>query len=312
MNKKLSSHFVIDPEVNNALINNLPIVALESTVVTHGLPFPQNLELAQGMEQDIRDLGAIPATIALLEGNIHIGLNDGQMRALIDSEKPRKISRRDFAIAIARKEFGGTTVAGTMIASEEAGIKVFATGGIGGVHRNAPFDVSADLRELSQTPTIVVCAGAKAILDLPSTVEYLETMGVPTIGWKVDDFPAFYSRSSGLPVNCRADSAEEIAQIANAHWRLGMQSGILIVAPPPEEFALPFEEIDKTIKQALSEAEEQGVLGFEMTPFLLKRVSELSGGASLRVNLDLLHNNARIAAKIANALSTATAGLQQA
>jgi pseudouridine-5'-phosphate glycosidase len=294
---------VFSPEVAQAHQLHLPLVALESAVITHGLPRPENLNLARQMESEIRAQEAVPATIALFDGKIHVGLSASELEALATAQTARKISRRDFAIALAKKEFGGTTVAGTLMAAHMAGIQVFATGGIGGVHRNAPFDVSADLPELSRTPMIVVCAGAKSILDLPATLEYLETMGVPIIGYQTDEFPAFYSRSSNLPVTACADSVQEITRIASAHWQLGMQSAILVVQPPPAEFALPAEQVEQVIQQALIEAERNHIHGAATTPYLLDRVAELSGGASLRTNLALLRNNAQLAAKIAVAIS---------
>jgi pseudouridylate synthase len=301
----LSSHFIIKNEVSQALINSQPVVALESTVITHGLPYPENLALAKGLEQDVALNLATPATIALIKGKIHIGLTDLELEELATSGQGlRKISRRDFGIALARKESGGTTVAGTLIAAHSSKIKVFATGGIGGVHRNAPFDVSADLPELGRTPLVVVCAGAKSILDLPATVEYLETVGVPVIGYQTDEFPAFYSRKSGLPVNVSVQTAQEVAKIAQAHWDLGITSAILVVAPPPVEAALPHEEIDGIIEQALAEAWQKKISGYATTPYLLARISELSGGKSMKTNLALLHNNAAIAAQIAQYLAS--------
>jgi len=282
------------------LQNNSPVVALESTVITHGLPYPENLQLASGLETDVRNNQSTPATIAILDGKIHIGLTPTELELLANSGQGlRKISRRDFGIAIARKESGGTTVAGTLIAAHAAGIKVFATGGIGGVHRDAPFDISADLPELGRTPLVVVCAGAKSILDLPATIEYLETMGVAVVGYQTDEFPAFYSRKSGLPVNVSVQTPAEAADIARAQWKLGINSAVLVVAPPPEEQALPHEEIDHIIEQALAEAHQKNIKGYATTPFLLGRISELSGGKSMNTNLALLHNNASIAAQIA-------------
>ena len=286
---------------------SLPLVALESAVITHGLPRPENLRLAQGLERMVREHGAVPATVALLDGRVQIGLSAAQLERLAQEDGARKISRRDFGIALARRENGGTTVAATLIAAHLAGIKVFATGGIGGVHRNAPFDVSADLPELARSPLVVVCAGAKSILDLPATLEYLETMGVAVLGYQTDEFPAFYSRESGLAVPARADSPAEIAAIARAHWNLGLESAILVVQPPPVEVALPLEQMEAIIAQALVEAEAAHIHGAATTPFLLGRVSQLSGGASLQTNLALLENNARLAAQIAAALAP-TAG----
>ncbi len=301
--KHIPKHFHITPEVAQAKSMGKPLVALETTVLTHGLPYPQNLELAQRMEKIVRSEGATPATIGVLEGNVCIGMEPEQVETMVASSNLRKISRRDFGPAIAQSASGGTTVAGTLIAAHAAGIQVFATGGIGGVHRHPPFDISADLPQLSRTPVVVVCAGAKAILDLPATLEYLETMGVPVVGYRTDAFPAFYSSESGLPVSARADSAKEVAAIARAHWGLGLESAVLVVAPPPEDVALPAAEVSSAIEQAVTEAQEEQIRGQAVTPFLLARVSELTGEASLRANLGLLHNNARVAAKVAAALS---------
>lgn len=278
------------------------MVALESAVITHGLPRPENLNLARSLEQTVREEGATPATIGLLDGKVHIGLRPELLERLANEDGARKISRRDFGIALARGENGGTTVAATLIAAKLAGIRVFATGGIGGVHRNVPFDISADLPELSRSPLIVVCAGAKSILDLPATVEYLETAGVAVLGYRTDEFPAFYSAQSGLPVNVRVDTPQEVARIARLHWEMGLESAILVVQPPPPESALPAEQIESVIHQALQEAEENGISGAQVTPFLLDRVNRLSGGASMQANLALLRNNARLAAQIATAL----------
>lgn len=280
-----------------------PVVALESTVITHGLPRPQNYELARDMEKQVRDNGATPATIALLDGKIRIGLSNDELVRLSDSESPLKVSHRDFAAAILNKADGGTTVAGTMFAANMAGIKVFATGGIGGVHKESPFDISTDLHSLAEVPTIVVCAGAKAILDLPATLEYLETMGVPVIGYRTNEFPAFYSRESGLGVSTRLDSAREIAEFAKAHWNLGMRSGILVVNPIPETDAIPRSVMEPIIARASAEAVKQGVHGQKLTPFLLSLINELTRGKSLKANLALLLNNARLAAEIAGEVS---------
>jgi pseudouridylate synthase len=299
INRQIPATIVFGIDVARALRSDLPVVALESAVITHGLPRPENLLLAQALEQEIRDQDVTPATVALMDGRVHIGLTPGQLERLAEEDGARKISRRDFGIALARKENGGTTVAGTLIAARSAGIRVFATGGIGGVHRQAPFDVSGDLPELGRSPLVVVCSGAKAILDLPATIEYLETMGVPILGYQTEAFPAFYSRESGLNVNARVDSPAEIARIARAQWNLGLDSAILVVQPPPEEAALPPAEVERMIAQALEEATAQKVRGAAVTPFLLDRVSKLSGGASLQANLALLRNNAHLAAKIA-------------
>jgi pseudouridine-5'-phosphate glycosidase len=286
-----------------ARFSGAPVVALESTVITHGLPRPENLQLARELEAQVRSVGAVPATIGVLDGVIHIGLTDEELEHLAYADGTRKISRRDFGIAIAKRESGGTTVAGTLIAAHTAGLQVFATGGIGGVHRQAPFDVSADLPELARTPMVVVCAGAKAILDIPATLEYLETVGVPVVGYQTDEFPAFYSVSSGHKVGARADTPEEVAAIAKAQWGLGIESAILVVVPPPAEVAIPAEDVEGAIQQALRDAEAQHITGSAMTPFLLPRVSELTGGASLRANLGLLRNNAHVAAEIAHHLT---------
>ncbi len=292
---------------------DLPIVALESAVITHGLPYPVNVHLAREVEDEVRAQGSTPATIAVLDGKVYAGVNDLQVERLAKGEGLVKISARDFAAAIARGSSGGTTVAGTLVAAKTLGMRVFATGGIGGVHRQETatiweryspnYDISADLAQLGNVPMIVVCAGAKAILDLPATLEVLETLSVPVIGYGCEDFPAFYSRSSGLKASLRADSPEEVVKIARAHWSLGLQSAVLVAVPPPENVALPREEVDGWVRQALKEATEKQVRGQAVTPYLLNRVSELSGGASLRANLELLRNNARVAAAIARALN---------
>ena len=238
------SHSQISADIERALRLNQPIVALESAVITHGLPFPQNLQLARDMEATIRREGATPATIALLDGKIRVGLTDEELARLSQASSPLKVSHRDFATAIVKKASGGTTVAGTMLAANNSGIKVFATGGIGGVHKEGVFDISTDLRALAETPMIVVCAGAKAILDLPATLEYLETMGVPVAGYQTDEFPAFYSRESGLKVSVRLDSPQEIVDFANAHWSLGMRSAVLVANPIPETEAISKSEME--------------------------------------------------------------------
>jgi len=296
-------NFTIAPEIKIALDLGAPIVALESTVITHGLPHPQNLQLARDMEKNVRDAGATPATIALLDGQIHIGISDEELVRLSESESTLKVSHRDFATAIVKKSNGGTTVAGTMFAANMTGIKVFATGGIGGVHKESSFDISTDLRSLAEIPTIVVCAGAKAILDLPATLEYLETMGVPVVGYGTDEFPAFYSRESGLGVSARLDSPKEIAEFAQAHWNLGMKGGILVTNPIPEADAISAAKMEPIIAKASAEAIEQGIHGQKLTPFLLGRISELTKGKSMKANLALLLNNARLAAQIAAELS---------
>jgi pseudouridine-5'-phosphate glycosidase len=293
--------FHLLPEIAQALEMNVPVVALESAVITHGLPYPHNYSLAMEMEFIIRQMGAIPATIAVLDGIVRIGVEPPQLERLARGESQasmHKISARDFAPAIACSWSGGTTVAGTLLAARCIGLRVFATGGIGGVHRAPAFDISADLGQLGCSPLVVVCAGAKAILNLDATLEYLETNSVPVIGFKTDEFPAFYSRSSGLKTSARADTPEQVAEIAQAHWGTGMQSAILVTVPPPESSALPLELVESAIQQALAEAQAQQVRGQAVTPFLLQRVSELTQGSSLRANLDLLKNNARLAAEI--------------
>ena len=293
---------IYSTEVSRSL-NLSFLIALESTVITHGLPRPQNLELVRAMERLVRENGATPATIAVLDGKIHVGLTDAELERLANEDHVRKISRRDFATAILKKECGGTTVAGTMFAAHQAGIQVFATGGIGGVHEVETLDISTDLQALADTPMIVVCAGAKAILDLPATLEYLETMAVPVVGYGTDEFPAFYSRKSGLNVSARLDSPQEIVEFAKVHWKLGMKSAVLVCQPLSPEEELPREKVDGAIEQARREAKEQSIHGQPLTPFLLARLSELTGGESLRANLALLLNNAKLAAQIACTLS---------
>ncbi len=302
MGTTLPAALRIAPEVRRALRSGQPIVALESAVITHGLPRPDNLSLAMDMETTVEAHGALPATVGVLDGQVVVGLSATELHTLAYCEHPRKISVRDFGPALARRLTGGTTVAGTLVACELSGVRVFATGGIGGVHRWPPHDVSADLPQLSRTPTVVVCAGAKAILDLPATLEHLETLGVPVVGYQTEEFPAFYSDESGLKVPYQAKDATEVAAIARAHWDLGLRSAILVVVPPPNP--LPRREVERAIAQALEEAKAQGVRGHAMTPFLLERVAVLTGHASLSANLALLKNNARVAAEIAAALST--------
>jgi pseudouridine-5'-phosphate glycosidase len=280
------------------------VVALESTVITHGLPRPQNLELARNMESVIRDEGATAATIAFLDGKLHIGLSDAELERLANESDVLKIGPRDFATAKVIGLNGGTTVAGTMFACKNTNIKVFATGGIGGVHRETPFDVSADLQALATIPMIVVCAGAKAILDLPATLEYLETMGVPVVGYGTDEFPAFYSRESGLNVSVRLDTPEEIVRFAKAHWDAGLQSAVLVTNPVPLAESISKSEMEPLIEKASKQAREKGIHGKELTPFLLQRLNELTNGKSMQANLALLLNNARVAAQIARAWHT--------
>jgi pseudouridine-5'-phosphate glycosidase len=290
---------------------NSPTVALESTVISHGLPYPQNLELAQEMEAIVRRQGAEPKTIAILGGELRAGLTPAELTHLATATGVRKVSRRDLPVVVARKLDGATTVATTMWIAHRFGIQVFATGGIGGVHRGAGggslgTDVSADLQELAQTPVVVVCAGAKAILDLPATLEYLETHGVTVVGYGTDEFPAFYSRRSGLPVDVRCDSAPEVAEIWRAKRALGLPGGLLVAVPIPQEDEIPAEEIEPAIAQAVAEAEAQGLRSAQVTPFLLSRISALTGARSLRANLTLLKNNARIAGRISMSLTLLT------
>jgi len=276
-----------------------PIVALESAVITSGLPQPENVNIARDMEAEVRAAGAMPATIALVDGKIRVGLTETEIQTLAKTKEIRKISLRDFGIALAGGLSGGTTVAATLFVSAMTGIKVFATGGIGGVHRDAPFDVSADLTQLGKSQVLVVCAGAKAILDLPATREVLETQGVPVIGYQTDDFPAFYTRKSGLSVDTRVDSPGAAAQIALQSWEAGLQSAILLVVPPPEEYAMSSDAMESAIESALAEADKANIHGAATTPFLLSKVSALTGGDSLRANLALLRNNARVAGQVA-------------
>ena len=294
------TNFSIQPEVEQAFKYRKPVVALESTVITHGLPYPENLKLASDLEMEIREQGCTPATIAIIDGKICIGLDSTQLDQLVHTEDVRKISARDIAHAVVSYKSGGTTVAGTLAIAQKVGIKVFATGGIGGVHRGAPFDVSADLGQLARTQLVVVCAGAKAILDIPATMEVLETYGVPVIGYQTDEFPAFYSISSGLPISTRIDLPEGVALLAKTHWDMGMPSSILVAVPPPADVALGSRFIESAIQTALEEAQKKNIRGQSITPFLLRRVSELTGGSSLTANLGLLRNNAIVAAKIAH------------
>lgn len=302
MDKVHSDNIVILPEVTEALRNHKPVVALESAVITHGLPRPINLETARDMEKIVRDNGAIPATIAMLDGKVHIGVVNDDLERLASLTDTRKISRRDFGYAIAKRLTGGTTVAGTMAAASLTGIRVFATGGIGGVHREAPYDVSADLLELGRSPMIVVCAGAKAILDLHATMEVLETNGVLVTGYQTKEFPAFYSRSSGIILDSWMDTPGEIASAAKSQWLLGFSSAILVVQPPPEDYDIPSREIEGVINEAVAEVIATGLHGPAVTPFLLERVKTLTQGRSMTTNIALLGNNARLAAEIACAL----------
>lgn len=278
------------------------VVALESTVIAHGLPRPTNLQTAQRIEQIVREAGATPATVGIFEGKLKVGLNAAEIRKLAEDENIRKVSTRDLPIAVAERWNGATTVATTCWIAHRAGIKVFATGGIGGVHRGALPDVSADLPELARTPIVVVCSGAKIILDLPATREWLETNGVTVIGYRCDEFPAFYSRSSGLPVDARANSTAEVVAMMRAQRDLGIDSALLVTVPVPAEFEISQEQLQTVLDQALESATRNGIGGRELTPFLLTQMAERSEGSTLRANIALLENNARVAAEIAVAL----------
>lgn len=302
MNKYLS----VSPEVAEALRQNKPVVALESTIISHGMPYPQNVETALRVEQTIRENGAVPATIAIIGGKLKAGCTPEEIEHLgKKGQAVIKASRRDLPVLIARGEDGATTVTTTMIIAAMAGIRIFATGGIGGVHRGAQqtFDISADLEELAQTPVMVICAGAKSILDLGLTLEYLETKGVPVIGYGTDELPAFYTRRSGFGVDYRIDSPEELAAVFRAKTDCGLKGGMLVTNPIPEEYAMPKERIDAAISQALKEMDAAGIHGKQCTPFLLAKVKDLTGGDSLAANIQLVLNNARLAAKTAVALA---------
>ena len=303
---ELTDLLVFSPEVAEARRAGRPLVALESTVISHGMPWPANLATANLLEAAVRQEGAVPATIAAIDGKIRIGLPPTELERLARGDEPvQKLSRRDLAIRLCQGGLGATTVAATMIAARAAGIQVFATGGIGGVHRGAQqsFDISADLSELSRTPVAVVCAGAKSILDLPLTLEVLETLGVPVLGYGTSAFPAFYSRDSGLKVDAQVDDPAALAAICRTHWQLGLQSGVLVANPVPAELALDPNVAEAAIAQALQEAAAQGIRGKDTTPFLLARVKALTGGESLKTNVALIENNARLAARLALALA---------
>ena len=298
----MNTYLDISPEVRQALAEGKPVVALESTIISHGMPYPKNVETALLVEKTIRENGAVPATIAIIGGRLKAGLSPDEIEYLGKAgPKVAKASRRDLAAIVARGADGATTVTTTMIIAHMAGIKVFATGGIGGVHRGAEvtMDISADLEELGSTPVMVVCAGAKSILDLGLTLEYLETKGVPVIGYGTDELPAFYTRRSGFGVDYRVDSPEELATMCKAHRALGMKGGMLVTNPIPEEYAMDKAVIDAAIEQALSDAKAAGIHGKETTPFLLAKVVELTGGDSLESNIRLVLNNATVAAKTA-------------
>lgn len=292
----------ISAEVQSALAAKKPIVALESTVIAHGLPRPQNFETALRVERIVRERGAVPATIAILDGKLCVGLAQDQLRQIAENNDIRKVSTRDLPVAVARGWDGATTVATTMWIAHQAGIGVFATGGIGGVHRGSLPDVSADLPELARTPMVVVCSGAKIVLDLPATREWLETHGITVVGYQCDEMPAFYSRSSGLPIDARIDSPAELASLVETQRALGLQTALLVTVPIPVEAEVEAADLQNVLAEALAEAERSRVGGRDLTPFLLSRMAQQSEGATLRANIALLENNGRVAAEIARAL----------
>ncbi len=304
-NELIMKYISVSKEIQEALEEKKPIVALESTIITHGMPYPENITTALLVEKIIRDNGAIPATIAIIDGIIKVGMNDSEIEDLAKRKNVIKASRRDIPIILAKKLDGATTVAGTMIIADLMGIRIFVTGGIGGVHRNAieTMDISADLRELARTNVAVICAGAKSILDIGLTLEYLETNGVPVIGYQTDDFPAFYTRNSGFKVDYRVENAKEMADIINTKWKMKLDGGTVIANPIPEQHALNNEYINESIEKALSEAKEQNVTGKAVTPYLLDKIKELTGSKSLEANIELIKNNASVGAKIANEYS---------
>ena len=297
----MEQFLVYSDEVRAARAAGKPIVALESTIISHGMPYPQNVQTAREVEQIIRDGGAVPATIAIIDGKICVGLSDAQLEQLGNTEGVLKVSRRDLPYVLSQKKLGATTVAATMICAELADIRVFVTGGIGGVHRGAQtsFDISADLQELAHTSVAVVCAGAKSILDLPLTLEYLETHGVPVVSVGQAQFPAFFTRESGLNADFQLDSAAELADFIRTKWQLGLNGGVVVANPVPQADAMPKTEIDAMTEQALREAEAQGVNGKAVTPFLLERIKQLTEGRSLDTNIALVKNNAVLGAELA-------------
>lgn len=305
----MEQFLVYSDEVRAARAAGKPIVALESTIISHGMPYPQNVQTAREVEQIIRDGGAVPATIAIIDGKICVGLSDAQLEQLGNTEGVLKVSRRDLPYVLSQKKLGATTVAATMICAELADIRVFVTGGIGGVHRGAQtsFDISADLQELAHTSVAVVCAGAKSILDLPLTLEYLETHGVPVVSVGQAQFPAFFTRESGLNADFQLDSAAELADFIRTKWQLGLNGGVVVANPVPQADAMPKTEIDAMTEQALREAEAQGVNGKAVTPFLLARIKQLTGGRSLDTNIALVKNNAVLGAALAVQLAQTAA-----
>ena len=301
----MSQFLRIQPEVQAALAEGHPVVALESTIISHGMPWPQNVETARAVEQTVRDAGAVPATVALIDGKITIGLDAPQLERFGQASDVIKVSRRDIARTLCARADGATTVAATMWCADQAGIRVFATGGIGGVHRGVAtsWDISADLEELAQTPVAVVCAGAKSILDIGKTLQYLETRGVPVYGYRCDDFPAFYTSTSGFPVDARFDTANDLANVLTTQWLLGLGSGALIGNPIPQDLSLPQGRIGDAVAAALQACEAAGVTGPAVTPFLLKHVAETTGGDSLESNIALIKHNAQVAAELAVAMA---------
>lgn len=302
------TEIIVSPEVREAMASGRPVVALESTVIAHGLPRPQNLELAERMENIVREGGAVPATIAVFGGRLHAGLTSEQIRYLADTDGIHKLSRRDLPVAVMRRWDGATTVATTMWIAHRAGIDVFATGGIGGVHRGALRDISADLPELARTSMVVVCSGAKIVLDLPATREWLETEGVTVAGYGCDEMPAFYSRSSGLPIDVRVDQAAEAAALYQARRELELDGALILTVPVPVEAEIAATELQSILDDALGECAARNIAGRDITPFLLSRMAERSGGATLRTNIALLENNARVATEVAVALATKVDG----
>lgn len=296
----------ISSEVTAVLAAKKPVVALESTVIAHGLPRPTNLETAHRLEAIVREAGATPATIGIIDGKLTVGLTHDQLQLLAEENDIKKISTRDIPIAVANKLNGATTVASTAWVAHRAGISVFATGGIGGVHRGLLPDISADLPELAQTPIVVVCSGAKIVLDLPATREWLETHAITVVGYECDEMPAFYSRRSGLPIDVRAESPGDVARLFQAQRDLEMNSALVVTVPVPKEFEVPFEQLRNVLDEALQEAERKAIGGRDLTPFLLSEMARRSGGATLQANIALLENNARIAADIVLALNAST------
>ncbi|WP_394867058.1 pseudouridine-5'-phosphate glycosidase [Paraclostridium bifermentans] len=301
----LEKYLNVHPEVKKALTEGLPVVALESTIISHGMPYPKNIEMAKTVSKIIRENGAIPATIAIIDGVLKVGLTTEEIEFLGTSKDVVKASRRDLPFIISKKLNGATTVATTMILANLAGVKVFATGGIGGVHRGAQetFDISADLQELANTNVAVICAGAKSILDIGLTLEYLETNGVPVVGFETEEFPAFYTRKSGFGVDYKVESSLEVASALKAKWDLNLKGGMVIGNPIPKEFEMDYDTINNAIESALKEAEEKNIAGKKVTPFLLDRVKTITDGKSLDANIELVYNNAKVAAQIAKDLS---------